>query len=272
MNILTEIEQETGEEFLERVLRRPGLCGLLRPRPLPRDLTGSDVVEIRGDSGAGKTLLLEHLICEAILPKATGGCEAGVLLVDVDHKIKSADLQALLEAKLGGAYNDEVVEACLERLLILSAFDAESFALGVLQIPAVLKANKNISLVAVDSIGGHFHASRLDAKGAFLSFERFTRRRVKLMKSQMAKFPACVLIYTLQPFGKDKTVEESNAADTDGEWRSSGITFRVQLDLPKANTTNLRLLSAETRTHVFRYESTLSDFTKLSITPAKHSN
>ena len=222
MNILESIDQEWGEDFLERLRSRPGLSGASPPFPVT--LAHNDVVEIRGESGSGKSLLLSHLICKVLTPVSEGGCGAGVILLNLDHKIKVSDLLRLLTSQ---TKTEEAAKACLSNLFLMSAFDAASYNLCVSQLPSVLRKYRNISLVAIDSAGAFFHSERI-YKDIFL--ERFAAKRIQRVSKVIEKFHVS-LVYTLQPFAKKVRVNDEDPNNEPEERRDNAleVTHRVIL-------------------------------------------
>ena len=105
-------------------------------------------------------------------------------------------------------------------------------------------------------------------------FEKFTRKRVKTIKSQMVKFPRCCLIYTMQPFGKKATGESGDnpagvrTRDSDAEWDASGLSFRIDLSKAPKKLPHVRDLLSETKTHKFPFELTIKSFSNLKIEAA----
>jgi hypothetical protein len=247
-------DHEIGEEFQERMLSRPDLSRLA---PFPCGLYGSDVVEVRGDGGAGKSLFLCHLICRALMPMEVGGCEAEVLLIDLDHKIKVCDLHHLLCQRLNGRQSD--VDDCLERLLVMPVYDADSFSLCVMQLPTLLKSRRNVSMVAIDSIGAHFHTERLSfSKRRPLFFESFTKKRLKSVLTQLNKFQVC-LVYTVQPFARRTTDDKRD--DSDRVWPGS-LTHRVTI----TKDDRARKLVLDTRTqHKYTFDYVIRDFCDVQV-------
>ena len=222
MNVLEEIDQEWGEDFLERLRSRPDLSGASPPFPV--SMSHGDLVEIRGDSGSGKSLLLLHLICKVLTPVNDGGCGAGVLLLDLDHKIKVSDLHRLITSQ---GKSGEAAKACLSNLFVMSGYDAGSNDLCVYQLQRILRKHRNISLVAVDSAGAFFHAERLDRD---IFFEKFAAKRIQRIAKTLEKFHVS-LVYTLQPFAKKASVNDGDTGDTEEQWDGSGSVITHKLSL-----------------------------------------
>ena len=256
MNILESIDQEWGDDFLERLRSRPGLSGASPPFPV--SLTHSDVVEIRGNSGSGKSLLLSHLICKVLTPVNEGGCGAAVLLLNLDHKIKVSDLHRLLTSQ---GKTDEAAKACLSNLFLMSAYDAESYNLCIAQLPSVLRKYRNISLVAIDSAGAFFHSERI-YRDLFL--ERFAAKRIQRVSKVIEKFHVS-LVYTVQPFAKKVRVNDEDPNNDPEERRdnASEITHKVSLGNQQEREGAIMEIESEGEEVKFRY--VISNFSDIHV-------
>lgn len=256
MNILESIDQEWGEDFLERLRSRPGLTGASPPFPVT--LTHNDVVEIRGASGSGKSLLLSHLICKVLTPVSEGGCGAGVLLLNLDHKIKVSDLHRLLTSQ---RKTDEAAKNCLSNLFVMSAFDAATYNLCIAQLPSVLRKYRNISLVAIDSAGAFFHSERV-YKDIF--FDRFAAKRIQRVSKVIEKFHVS-LVYTLQPFAKKVRVNNEDPNNEPEERRDyvSIVTHKVSLGNQQEREGAMMEIESEGEDVKFRY--VISNFSDIHV-------
>ena len=258
MDILESIDQEWGDDYLERLRSRPGLAGASPPFPV--SLAHGDVVEIRGESGSGKSLLLAHLICSVLTPVNEGGCGAGVLLLDLDHKIKVGDIQRLLTSQ---SKSEEAAKTCLSNLFLLSAYNAASYDLCVAQLPSVLRKYRNISLVAIDSAGAFYHSERIHKD---ISFERFAAKRVQRLSKAIEKIHVS-LVFTLQPWRRSRTVEEEPNEPEERRDIVTEITHQVNLGNQQEREGAMMEIESEGEERKLRYViSSFSDM-KLSKLP-----
>ena len=256
MNILESIDQEWGEDFLERLRSRPNLTGASPPFPVT--LAHNDAVEVRGESGSGKSLLLSHLICKVLTPVSEGGCGAGVLLLNLDHKIKVSDLHQLLTSQVK---SDEVAKACLSRLFLMSAYDTMSYDNCVAQVPSILRKYRNISLVAIDSAGAFFHSERI-YKDIF--HERFVAKRIQRALKAIEKFHVS-LVYTLQPFAKKVRVNDEDPNNEPEERRDIAMEVKHRVRLGTQQEREGAIMEVESEREVMKLRYVIRSFRNIQI-------
>ena len=109
------VSSRAGAALLARVLTDPMLTGIpfvdahgaLRPGQL---------LEVCGVGGSGKTEILMQAAVHAVMPRkrggvAFGGCEASVLLIDLDGKFDTLRLIKILTAKIRDTVDDASARA-----------------------------------------------------------------------------------------------------------------------------------------------------------------
>ena len=136
-------------------------------------------------------VVLLQTIGRIILPKKFGGSEVGVILVNVDHSFDHSDVvrtvdRILSSKNLTASVRSDVCRASLSRLWVVDVFDCASYEICRHRVAEILAPNRNISLIAVDSLTSFYHFFRLESNlflGRFLHREvgRFSFKGVDLI-------------------------------------------------------------------------------------------
>jgi hypothetical protein len=71
-----------------------------------------DIIELRGASGSGKTMMMIHAVVHCLLPLTLGGCEKGAVWFDNDGQFSILNVKTMLKAKIieGKARREVAVE------------------------------------------------------------------------------------------------------------------------------------------------------------------
>ena len=103
--------QENGLSVLSRLVVRPGVSGCLGPGdPGEKELgVGCPITSLDWeDTDTALEAYMMEVICKAVLPMVAGeglvpigGCEAGLLILDCDHRIKMVDIADALLRRVG---------------------------------------------------------------------------------------------------------------------------------------------------------------------------
>ena len=187
--------QESGLALLGRLATRPGVQQVLGPLDSGREVVGVTVVDPE-DSETVLEVFLREVVCRVVLPLVVGrggrevevgGCGAGVVWLDCDHRTKVRDLAELLgrkvkkaaeahyqrlpkhrrEERLTSGQQWEVVKEALQRVTVLRAYSKEELELSLHWLPSLLEQQPNTSCVLLTGITSFFHQARA-AGGASL--------------------------------------------------------------------------------------------------------
>lgn len=133
-------------------------------------LLPSDVVELSGAEGTGKTELLLNIVAYCILPKVVGsnrnlGKEVEVVYVCTDYKFDLLRLVTVLEAKVNAAYGGgacavtvkEAVKSCLSRTYVThcSSSSELSATLDFLRI-TYLPRHPEVAAFVLDNVASFY--------------------------------------------------------------------------------------------------------------------
>lgn len=168
-----EITTESGAQLFLRLtkkLRRPLLN--LSPEILPTDSPKlGEIIEISGPTNIGKTLHLMELIARTIIPQEFGGKEASVIIIDTNSNFHVPHLMPQIVEKLILHHrmsttgttdteqmqpwtdnNQTIVLNSMKRIIFFKCYTSIDFELVLLNCADILFGNRNISLLAIDSI------------------------------------------------------------------------------------------------------------------------
>ncbi|KAJ2448651.1 DNA repair protein rhp57 [Coemansia sp. RSA 2336] len=143
------------------------------------------VVEVVGESGAGKTQLCLQLAIAAQLPRRVGGIGGDVAYVSTEGAVPTSRLAAMIDPFVSRVHTSMPTHQVMQRVQVAELEDMESMfhALNY-KIPALLDAGK-VRLVIVDSIAAHL---RFDLDGEGEQSRDFYKQRSSLLVQLGAKF------------------------------------------------------------------------------------
>ncbi|XP_017780516.1 PREDICTED: DNA repair protein XRCC2 [Nicrophorus vespilloides] len=154
---------ETGCQLFKRIEKRPnlGYMKFLGDQPNPRDF-----IQITGEAGSGKTLLITDLIAQCILPKSLNYNGSCAIFINTDHHFSVLKLYALMKECLKDTDVDinEVIEESLSRLIIMNCYSNEQLKITIMNLEKILNENVLINFVAVDSLSAYFWCDQEDVK------------------------------------------------------------------------------------------------------------
>lgn len=171
-------------------------------------LRNKEVVQISGEGGSGKSLVLLDLIKACILPREYGGAEANIVLIDADCQFSVFQLVTMLKSSIIQMSGPEtfhqsdnkramwkLVEASLERLSVFSCNDLESLFLRFHYLKTFLISNPNTSIVMIDNLSA-FYWKETQVKKDLMKMECFLSHILSNFHNQLNSFNIS-LIYTL---------------------------------------------------------------------------
>jgi len=191
----TSPTQENGLSVLSRLVVRSGVSGCLGPGdPGEKELgVGCPITSLDWeDTDTALEAYMIEVICKAVLPMVAGeglvpigGCEAGLLILDCDHRIKMTDIaDALLRRvgkvaeehykklpkhrrneRLSGGRGEQwrVVRESMARISLIQVFDHDQLQLNLLSLPSLLRQKENVSCVLILGINMFYHQTRLNS-------------------------------------------------------------------------------------------------------------
>lgn len=138
---------------------------------LPGSLYAREFIEISGECGVGKSLLLLDFIVNAILPQTYGsiqlqGNDTQVIVLNTDHQFNIGHVANLLELKLKVHLKMNppisIIHECLKKITMLNCYDSIQLKYTFLNLEYILQNNKQIKLLAMDSLCSYYWMDRAD--------------------------------------------------------------------------------------------------------------
>jgi len=190
--------QENGLAVLGRLAVRPQVVGCLAPAESGEEEQGV-VFPITShdwdDSDTALGAYMTEVICKAVLPLVAGegqvpigGCEAGLVILDCDHRIQMRHLaDAMLRRvgkvaerhyrelpkhrrneRLSGGRGEQwkVVREALDRISLIQVFNHQQLQLALLSLPSLLEKQDTVSCVIVLGINMFYHQTKVVTPGS----------------------------------------------------------------------------------------------------------
>lgn len=240
-----QCDAESGFQLLSRCDSRLSVVGL-DPVVFRDGPKLNDIIEISGDPGTGKTLLITQYLVKSLLPSKwkdnfIGGFCVGVVLVNTDHHFQLFKLVSMMEMwlmKCGDNENEkktffnsetieEIIKDSLKRLIILNCHDNTQFRVTLHSLEGVLNANHFISLVVIDSISAYYWLDTL--QGGIKKMDLYIKQTLKSIRNYLKKYKVLVL-YTKQLY-----FQSANKLPRYSEDDSSLVDYKIELHKPEDN-------------------------------------
>lgn len=178
-------------------------------------LQPKSIIEVAGESKTGKTSFVMDLIAQAIMPEELNGCNADVLFLKPESKFSiwkllemtwkhCKDLQLFSQnhsQDSSSQSNLNFVRQQLAKLHILECRTKTSFNVNINNIERILRANRQISLIVLDSIGLFYYekVAEINDSGKFLSKDSYVHSYLEKFKEITSKFNVSI-VYTRSGF------------------------------------------------------------------------
>lgn len=170
---------ESGLQLFARLLKRPVIENL-KEDIFFEGLSNTSLVEIVGSVSRGKNHMLTQLIAKFILLK----CK--VLLINTENHFQIQYLMKLVQNK----------SLLLENLRIFNCYDHHELISTLSSLDNVFVSDKQISLLAIDSIGAYFWQQQSeDSKLGISSYDFYLKKLLDIVKTSTVPFRVCT-VYT----------------------------------------------------------------------------
>lgn len=205
---------ESGVQLLQRLNQRQSLTGLypclLDDGPLP-----NDIIEITGNSGIAKHLLILELLGRCLLPTQYNnitlpGKNCGAVIIDCNHHFDMFQLIKIMELILkhhiqSKTVISKIVKASLENLIIMNCYDSHQFCMSFYNLEKLLTDNVNVSLVVIDSISSYYWEYR--NKHGSISWKNYNKKLLSMIEN-LIRNTNIILAFTKTT--KDSITEKPN--------------------------------------------------------------
>jgi len=190
---------ETGEELLKK---RQNVTKISTGSKAFDGLLGGGVetgaiTEAFGAFGSGKTSLAHQLAVNVQLPKDKGGADGMIVYIDTEGTLRPEFVKQLAEAKgLDGM-------KALKNLIGVRAFNSDHQMLLSEKVEDLIRQGKNIKLMVVDSLTGHFR-SDFTGRGMLADRQQKLNKHMHALLSLATKYDLAVYV-TNQVMAKPDT-------------------------------------------------------------------
>lgn len=213
---------ETGLQLFGRLVARPSLAGL-EDTLFPGGPGPKEVVEVGGDPGCGKTLLLTQMVARCVLPHIwegieTGGLATGVVLLDTDHHFQMYKLISMMESRMAGCgftvtQLEEIVKDSLGRLTVYEVADSRQLVATLFSAQTVVSTRTDIGLVLLDSVCAFYWHDAMTA--GTKKMDVYAKNTLKTVQKALGDFKG-VIVYTRPSYFHTKASKSDSwvSADT----------------------------------------------------------
>lgn len=189
-----------------------------------------EIVEISGESGAGKTIHLLELIAQTIIPVEFGGKGASVIVIDTNsnfhvpfllpriiekHLIHNRSLvcpSTDTEDLAAAVHNvGDIALECMKKITFFKCYSGTEYDLTLLYCTNHLTKNTSFSLIVVDSIATFYWSEFSDEKP--IRMDTYLRQRVQELRKLTDEFKVVAIYTRPSEFGSNPTVTGEQHAD-----------------------------------------------------------
>lgn len=203
---------ESGLQMLSRVIHRPDLEGL-NAVVFPQGPYASQIIEITGEEGTGKTLLVTDFLARCLLPKSYEGVQlvgkdSGAVIINANDHFDVFKLAELLQYYVRASCKtptsnsvQEIVKESLKNLTVINCYTKEQLQSSLLNLESLILQKANISLLVVDTVAAFYWIERIHSN---VSYNMYYTSIINQLKSLAAKLGITVF-YTKPNVGKEST-------------------------------------------------------------------
>ena len=194
------------------------------------------ITECFGAYGSGKTSLAHQLAVNVQLPKAQGGADGAVAIIDTEGTLRPEFIKQLAEVKgLDG-------EKVLQNVKGVRAFNSDHQMLLVEKVEELIKQGIPIKLLIVDSLMGHFR-SEFVGRGTLAERQQKLNKHMHALLKLAMNYDIAVYI-TNQVMAKPDTFFGDPTEAVGGHVVAHNSTYRLYLRRGKKGTRVAKLVDA----------------------------
>ncbi len=179
------------------------------------------VTEIYGEYRTGKTQLAHQLSVNVQLPYEEGGLEGCSLYIDTEGTFRPERIIQMAEAK------DLDYNEVLKNIIVGRAFNSDHQILLVRDAPKIVK-EKNIKLIIVDSIIGHFRAEYIE-RGTLARRQQVLNSHIHDLLRLSETYDEMAVMFTNQVSSRPDVFYGNSIIHTGGNIVAHGATIRIFL-------------------------------------------
>ncbi len=179
------------------------------------------LTELYGEFRTGKTQLCHQLCVNVQLPVEEGGLDGNALFIDTEATFRPERIIQMADAK-NLDYNK-----ILQNIIVGRAYNSDHQILLVREAPKIIE-EKNIKLVIVDSIIGHFRSEYI-GRGTLASRQQLLNNHIHDLLRLTETFEDLAAVYTNQVSSKPDVFYGNPTTHTGGHIIGHGATVRIYL-------------------------------------------
>jgi DNA repair protein RadA len=185
------------------------------------------VTELFGEYRTGKTQIAHQLCVNVQLPYERGGLEGNALYIDTEGTFRPERIIQMASA-LDLDYSD-----ILKNIVIGRAYNSDHQVLLAREAARIIK-EKNIKLVIVDSIIGHFRSEYV-GRGTLANRQQLLNSHIHDLLRLTETFDELAVLFTNQVSSRPDVFYGNPITHTGGHVLAHGATVRIYLRKGKAN-------------------------------------
>ncbi|MBY9010579.1 MAG: DNA repair and recombination protein RadA [Candidatus Lokiarchaeota archaeon] len=194
------------------------------------------VTEFYGEYRTGKTQLAHQLCVNVQLPYDEGGLEGNALYIDTEATFRPERIIQMAEAK------DLDYHKTLHNITVGRAYNSDHQVLLIQEAAKIVK-EKNIKLVVVDSIIGHFRSEYI-GRGTLANRQQTLNVHIHDLLRLTEIFDELAVIFTNQVSSKPDVFYGNPTVATGGHIIAHGATVRIYLRKGKGEQRVAKMIDA----------------------------
>ncbi|MFX1497585.1 MAG: DNA repair and recombination protein RadA [Promethearchaeota archaeon] len=194
------------------------------------------VTELYGEYRTGKTQIVHQLCVNVQLPYEEGGLEGSALYIDSEGTFRPERIVQMASAK------DLDYNTILRNITYGRAFNSDHQVLLVKEAPKIIE-EKNIKLVVIDSIIGHFRSEYI-GRGTLANRQQILNGHIHDLLRLTEIFDELAVVFTNQVSAKPDVFYGDPLRATGGNVVAHGATIRIRLRKGKGEQRIAKMIDA----------------------------
>ena len=194
------------------------------------------VTELFGEYRTGKTQIVHQLCVNCQLPYEEGGLEGNALYIDTENTFRPERIIQMAEAK------NLDHQSVLKNITVGRAYNSDHQILLIKEASKIVE-EKNIKLVIVDSIIGHFRSEYV-GRGNLANRQQTLNNHIHDLLRLTEMFDELAVVFTNQVSSKPDTFYGDPLTATGGNIIAHGATIRIRLRKGKGEQRVAKLIDA----------------------------
>jgi len=194
------------------------------------------VTEFYGEYRTGKTQIAHQLCVNVQLPYEEGGLEGNALYIDTEATFRPERIIHMAEAK------DLDYNKTLQNIIVGRAYNSDHQVLLIQEASKIVK-EKNIKLIVVDSIIGHFRSEYI-GRGTLANRQQTLNVHIHDLLRLTEVFDELAVIFTNQVSSRPDVFYGNPTVATGGHIIAHGATVRIYLRKGKGEQRVAKMIDA----------------------------